>query len=238
MKDSLGDLRWEVPLTGHHQWLRARYGTEPGRLYLTEPGRLCGPEWLLTSGVPLGGECEVREYNPLTMSSLFLRFLGLRSRHEIQAFADEFGQMGRHEYEHQIIRDGPVLYGEPLSFWRREISSVREAHRQWERQQWAPLQERINARLEVLVRPRLLRDADASDQLRFHLVPRTLLGAIWLQLARAIDGDKQFPACDECGRPFEVSRERHIGKKKSAKFCSGACRQRHWRGTKSARAKA
>lgn len=56
---------------------------------------------------------------------------------------------------------------------------------------------------------------------RLAIRPVNLLGALWLQLARAIDGDKEYRACQQCDTWFEIG----IGAFSRAKrFCSNRCR--------------
>lgn len=67
----------------------------------------------------------------------------------------------------------------------------------------------------------VLRLDDERAQLRIAIAPRSLLGALWLQFALAVDGDKHYRACDTCGTWFEVS---PTAARKSRKYCSNACR--------------
>ena len=54
-------------------------------------------------------------------------------------------------------------------------------------------------------------------------IPRNLLAAMWLQFAYCFTEQKEFKACRNCGGPFEVGFEKD-GKKRSALYCSDACR--------------
>jgi len=76
---------------------------------------------------------------------------------------------------------------------------------------------KTEARLSELVRPILLID-DKKNGLVLNLVPGSLLGAIWLQFASAVAGNKRYADCEVCGQPFEV-------KKRVKKTCSDRCRQ-------------
>jgi hypothetical protein len=69
-----------------------------------------------------------------------------------------------------------------------------------------------------------------QPRLQLLLQPTNLLGALWLQLALAVDLRKRFVKCAECGTPFEVSRGLHTGKRPDAKFCSDRCRVGRYRG--------
>ncbi len=69
-----------------------------------------------------------------------------------------------------------------------------------------------------------------GNQAKLNLVlqPQSLLGALWLQFANAVDGRKKFQWCDTCRLPFEVSRE-ILGRRRSARFCSTRCRVAQYR---------
>ena len=71
--------------------------------------------------------------------------------------------------------------------------------------------------------PRLLYNPD-DDQVEQHLWPKNLLGAIWLQFARAVEIDKpDYGRCEACQKPFEVSPE---GMRPETKYCGVKCRVR------------
>jgi hypothetical protein len=84
----------------------------------------------------------------------------------------------------------------------------------------------VNRRLQdAEVSPKLLYDRRIG-KLIMHVVPDKLLGALWLQFARTIDGEKEHRSCPGCDRWFEVS----PGQGRSDKeYCSGACRARAYR---------
>jgi hypothetical protein len=63
------------------------------------------------------------------------------------------------------------------------------------------------------------------QQLDVIVAPSGLIGAMWLQLALAIEGNHSYQTCEQCRRWFEVGVEVRRG----AKFCSEACRQKHKR---------
>jgi hypothetical protein len=67
----------------------------------------------------------------------------------------------------------------------------------------------------------------AKTRLVLHRVPENLYAACWLQLARAVDGNRDYSKCGWCGNWFEISSPE--GAKRSSKFCSGACKQRDYR---------
>lgn len=84
------------------------------------------------------------------------------------------------------------------------------------------LQKQVNDRLAEQVAARLLWTSDRT-QLRLHVVPGCLLAALWLQFARAIEGNRRYIGCGECGRWMELSPD---VRRSDARFCSGACRTR------------
>jgi hypothetical protein len=58
-----------------------------------------------------------------------------------------------------------------------------------------------------------------------RIVPQSLVSALWIQLAKAIEGDRKYRECDVCGTWFEVSGDRRA----DARFCSNACRFKAYR---------
>jgi hypothetical protein len=84
----------------------------------------------------------------------------------------------------------------------------------------------INLALEGRVDPRLLYDAK-GDRLHLLIVPKDLLGAMWLQMARSVEGHKTYRRCRECGTWFELDPDRN---RTSKFFCANACRSKAYRG--------
>ena len=66
------------------------------------------------------------------------------------------------------------------------------------------IQRQTDAHLRADVDSRLV-FSGGQPRLHLRLQPTTLLGALWLQFALAIDLLKRFVKCAECGSPFEVS---------------------------------
>jgi hypothetical protein len=90
---------------------------------------------------------------------------------------------------------------------------------------WFYLQQIIDAKLvKHLSSTRLLWDRQKT--LRLTIVPDSLISALWLQFARAIDRDRSYRTCEHCGKWIEVGAEARA----DAKYCSNACRQKaYWR---------
>jgi hypothetical protein len=88
------------------------------------------------------------------------------------------------------------------------------------------VQKMINTRLWEHTAPRLLYDPK-RDRLGVYLVPKNLLGALWLQFARAVDANKDYRRCGGgCGRWMEISLDAH---RTHRRFCSDACRNKAYR---------
>jgi hypothetical protein len=92
---------------------------------------------------------------------------------------------------------------------------------------WAALQGIINSMLlKHRVTPNLTWTRHvATQELRVRIVPSSLLSAIWMQFANAVEGGKEYRQCDTCKTWFEVTAHARAG----AKFCRNACRFRAYR---------
>ncbi len=88
------------------------------------------------------------------------------------------------------------------------------------------VQRTINARLSAETGARMLWDRE-EGRLRLHLRPASLLGALWLQLARAIDGNADYRRCRVCAAWFELHPDRA---RTNRAYCSDACRFKAYRG--------
>ena len=87
------------------------------------------------------------------------------------------------------------------------------------------MQNLINEHLHQRASPRLLWE-QSRDRLGLYIVPEGLIGALWLQFARAVERDAKFRQCPECGTWFEIAPGRGRTDKQ---FCSTACRTRAYR---------
>jgi hypothetical protein len=63
---------------------------------------------------------------------------------------------------------------------------------------------------------------------RIRIIPRHLLGALWLQFARAVDGNKDYGQCLTCENRFEISLQ-ETGYRTNRSYCSDACRSKAYR---------
>lgn len=97
-----------------------------------------------------------------------------------------------------------------------------------ERQAWLFIQEAANAHLHQH-RPSVdVRWPRGESTPQLFVVPENLLQAMWLQFAEALGGSRDFHRCDRegCGRWFERAPQ---ARRRSATYCSTACRNRAWR---------
>jgi hypothetical protein len=87
------------------------------------------------------------------------------------------------------------------------------------------VQSTINRQLEGRASPCLLWDAK-RERLGLYIVPDGLVGALWLQFARAVERDSRFRQCAECGIWFELA----PGTARADKlYCSTPCRTKAYR---------
>jgi hypothetical protein len=93
------------------------------------------------------------------------------------------------------------------------------------------IQRIADSRLQEHVATRLLFQGNPPRP-GISLMPRNLLGALWLQFSAAVGALKAFNRCRQCGAPFELSRDPQTGKRRDARFCSARCRVGHYRGRK------
>lgn len=86
----------------------------------------------------------------------------------------------------------------------------------------------INDQLREHAAPHLLYDLRLGKRI-LQIIPDCLLTAMWLQFARAIEGDKEFRACKACGRWFDISHRQADGRTRRREFCSDACKSKDYR---------
>jgi hypothetical protein len=95
------------------------------------------------------------------------------------------------------------------------------------------LQRIVNENLKGKASPQLLWNVrrDRPRDLALFFVPGNLLGLIWLQLAEAINGNRQYRHCAGCKTWIVISRET-VGSRSSRFTCSDACRMKVYYGRK------
>ena len=87
------------------------------------------------------------------------------------------------------------------------------------------VQQLVNRHLTNRVAPQMMWD-DGWRRLGLHVIPIGLIGAIWLQFARAVTGNMQFRQCGRCEKFFELSPN---ASRTNKLFCSNACKTRSYR---------
>jgi hypothetical protein len=87
------------------------------------------------------------------------------------------------------------------------------------------VQTHVNEQLRHRASPRLLWDPQ-RERLGLYIVPEGLIGALWVQLARAIERDSRFRRCGECGTWFELAPDTARSDKR---YCSTPCRTKAYR---------
>jgi hypothetical protein len=95
------------------------------------------------------------------------------------------------------------------------------------------LQKTLNENLRNRVSPQLLWSVRRSrpNSLALFFVPGNLLGLMWLQLAQAVNGNKQYRQCLACKTWMLISPETD-GHRSSRFTCSNACRMKVYYGRK------
>lgn len=76
------------------------------------------------------------------------------------------------------------------------------------------------------VDPRLEMRPTKDRPLALQIVAGTQLGALWLQFAQAVDGDRDYRSCATCGQWFELD---PAIARTNRRYCSDACRSKAYR---------
>ena len=90
------------------------------------------------------------------------------------------------------------------------------------------LQRLINKHLHEQLSTQFLLDIETSTPTqKLYFVPKSLRGALWLQLSFAVEYTKDYKRCPVCEEWFEVSHR--MGARTDKQYCSDACRQKAYR---------
>jgi hypothetical protein len=89
---------------------------------------------------------------------------------------------------------------------------------------WVLVRELANKRFDLYTVARCLSspktfDAITDGRLNCVIVPRNLLGALWVQFIQAVEAHVKFPKCKQCGTPFEISGRADRGRQRNAMYC-------------------
>lgn len=220
----------------HFEWHRDRRGYElvkvPKNIAPPTPeSPNAGFDWGLRA---LGGPLDL--YRPLEdHRGLFRRFAALEGPTDILSFAKEFGELVNHPRKVE-----PRSFANQTPEWRGAIAvhGIRRIDPDWT----DPI--RCVAKvIDVLDREGSLAAAHELDRLYLtldpsatvriaiserprrpyvSLVPKSLLGAIHLQLVMAITEATHFKKCEQCPNWFPQGRG--TGNRSTRRFCSDRCR--------------
>jgi hypothetical protein len=84
----------------------------------------------------------------------------------------------------------------------------------------------INERLAAhRVKVQLFPDSP-SERVGLRIVPETLIGFLWLQFAKAVEGGRSYRRCEDCSKWFEFGGQ---SSRSDKRFCSDTCRVRNGR---------
>jgi hypothetical protein len=126
----------------------------------------------------------------------------------IQVFSDQLGNEVRHM--------GFSMSTDPSSSWPDWPTGP---------VQWGMnhLRGWVNRQLELHTSPQLQYVPYALDKrpLQTAIIPKNLLGGLWLQFALVIEGELQYARCAECGTWFRVKPK---GNRANTRFCQDYCR--------------
>ena len=178
-----------------------------------------GPR-LLRRGGPL------RWHRPLEFHpTLFLDFTKLAGGppEAYTTFASRFGYLG---FFPDSSPQGPSDLvgpgGEPLLLWEDSATRMRDAVEAWRTDPMSLCQGEHALRvstLDVMLAPS---PPDGRPSLR--ILPRSLIGAMWLQFAQHVSSGLKVKICSQCANWFEVGGD---ARRIDAQFCSDACRVTH-----------
>jgi hypothetical protein len=81
----------------------------------------------------------------------------------------------------------------------------------------------VNQQLELHTSPRLQYVPASPDKtpLQIAIIPKNLLGGLWLQFAQVVEGELRYKRCVECGTWFRVKPK---GNRPTTRFCKDYCR--------------
>lgn len=191
-------------------------------------------------------------------AALFRLFAALdyRDREAIRAFANQYGLLGepsKHGWgeshlawarEICLMQEAlelsqpttPATEQRERAIWSQHDAAIRTLRRRQGVEPEDPVEHRRQARRNKLawlfnvhlqhVQGRMIFDPNVPPRMKF--APLTLLAAMWLQLALAIAGDKQFVACKFCRHLFEISTEQ-TGFRSHREFCTDVCKTKDYR---------
>jgi hypothetical protein len=157
-----------------------------------------------------------KEYDPMAEPGLFRVFLGLKPTPDaIVGFANAYGPLGledgryAEDWENEHLTD-------TLAGCQAEIRTMKRAWTAWVAEK--PVKNALNEGLRGRV--------TVEFGTGLEVVPLSLIGALWLQFAQAVSGQRAFHPCDACGRLIELH---PTANRADRRYCGDACRARAYR---------
>jgi hypothetical protein len=89
-----------------------------------------------------------------------------------------------------------------------------------------PKDSRLNARLERRTPALFQWSPERPGELHLVYIPGTLIEAMWLEFAFAVDESKEYRKCPQCGTWFEIAPDKA---RANRLFCSSAWKSRNYR---------
>jgi len=251
MRLDLVKFDWPVPESGYC-WINNPKGTA-GEM-LTDEQREMADDGLVLHDefeyqlVPLR-EWPFRNSQPLSEhTGLFRQFASLGTGTEnILRFANDVGNLGA-EFDaqnwgaNQSAQNDRERAVEKMLYrsvdthgrWMREIAHMRTHVELWEAIEGGKAgpeaMDRIRSAINgVLAGDQVTVRFEKNSQLNrefLHIVPKSLLGAMWVQFAQAVANDKKYRNCSTCGKWFEIAPDTA---RTSRTHCSEACKSRAYR---------
>ena len=161
--------------------------------------------------VPLGNSTV--NYNLFDQAGLFLDFINTdESEEACLEFTNQYG----------LLYSAPVFLNE----WLTDKSCMKRMVEMWETGKGKGRKEVIGQIEYGMNNPETLLFQIDSDTLNMHLIPTSLLVAMYLQLAMAMQGNKKFGHCAWCGTAFELTPS---VARTNRRYCSNACKQADYR---------
>ena len=199
--------------------------------FVEEKGSETGPVLMIVEGPHTTIHPMDRDH-----ASLFRRFAELDATNPeaILDFARQYGWLGVTPRNSQVSRrpDGSIHHaeGEPQQLWVNEVAKMRQAiwlceHPKYAKREKEKLVWLFDSHLQH-VQGRMKFGPDGRPQLR--TAPMTLLAAMWLQLAMAVAGNKNFVKCKFCEKQIEISTA-DSGFRSNRVFCSQSCKTNEYR---------
>ena len=227
------DYEWREWLDSDHRAVhQSEWELHPNTSSIprVEEGQESGPVLTATEG-------PHRVLHPMSRANaaLFRRFADLDASNldEILSFARTYGFLGTDRVMQVLaLADGSTHHaeGEPYVLWVQEIAQIKRAmylsNRSGKSQETRKYLEWLFGSHLQKVQGRIVFSADG--ELEFRVQPMTLLAAMWLQLALAVAGDKDFRKCKYCHGHIEISTAAS-GFRTNREFCSDSCKTNDYR---------